>query len=53
MAKKKITLFGWVYLITCSILLMIPILNILWLSIFEEDGGIWKYVRDRKYLYPH
>ena len=53
MAKKKITLFGWIYLIGSSKILMIPIFNILWLRTFEEDGGIWEFVRTKKYLPPY
>ena len=51
--KKKITLFGWIYLLSSSVLLMIPILNVLWLKCFEEDKGIWTFVRNKKYLPPY
>ena len=50
MLKKKITWFGIIYLSGVSVILMIPIVNILLLSLFEVDGGVWKFVRDKMYL---
>ncbi len=53
MKKKKITFGGRFYLLAVSVLLMIPIVNVMWLSVFEDDGGLWKFVRNKKYLPPY